>query len=54
METLRIGDKVVQVDRYENGVPVIKAEAQEIKRPDGTQDVVVTVPCLRIAPKTPQ
>ena len=54
MKTLRIGDKVGKVERYENGVPVIKAEAQEVKRPDGTQDVVVTVPCLRIVPKTTQ
>ena len=46
---LRIGDKVVEVDHLENGVPVIKAKAEEIKRPDGRIDVVVQVPCMKLA-----
>lgn len=43
---VRIGDKLVEV---ENGV--IKARAEEIKRPDGGTDVVVFVPCLQIQAK---
>lgn len=49
---MKIGDKVVEIDRIENGIPVIKAQAEEIKRPDGTVDVVVHVPCMKIASKT--
>ncbi len=43
---VRIGDKVVEV---EDGV--IKATAEEIPRPDGGTDVVVSVPCLQIVAK---
>lgn len=48
---LRIKDKIVEVDRIENGVPVIKAKAEEIKHPDGRVDVIVKVPCLQIQNK---
>lgn len=43
---IKIGDKLVEV---ENGK--IKATAKEIKRPDGRIDVVVSIPCLKIATK---
>lgn len=45
---IRIGDKLAEIDRFENGVPVIKAKAEEITKPDGSQDVIVHVPCLQI------
>lgn len=49
---IKIGDKVVEVNRFEtiNGkqVPVIQATAREIKNPDGTQDVIVDVPCFKM------
>ena len=48
---MRIGNKVFEVDRVENGIPVIKAKAEEIKRPDGTVDVIVNVPCIEIQTK---
>ena len=48
---IRIKDKIVEVDRVENGVPVIKAKAEEIRHPDGRVDVVVKVPCLQIQNK---
>jgi hypothetical protein len=51
---IRIGDKVVEAEMKEvNGkmMPVIKAQAEEIKRPDGRVDVVVKVPCLKIESK---
>ena len=48
---LKIGDKIVDAEII-NGVPVIKADAQEIVREDGTVDVVVRVPCLQIAGNT--
>lgn len=43
---IRIGDKLVEI---ENGV--IKATAEEIHRPDGRVDVIVSVPCLQIQAK---
>jgi len=43
---VKIGDKIVEV---ENGV--INATAEEIKRPDGRVDVIVSVPCLQIIGK---
>ena len=46
MMYLLIGNKLVPIARIVNGVPEIKATAEEIKRPDGTQDVIVHVPCL--------
>ena len=42
----RIGDKIVEV---QDGV--IKATAEEIRRPDGRIDVIVHVPCLQITAK---
>jgi hypothetical protein len=47
-DRLRIGDRIVTVDRVDNGVPVIKAQCETIKHADGRQDVVVNVPCLTI------
>jgi len=51
---IRIKDKIVEVDRFENGIPVIKAKAEEIKHPDGRVDVIVKVPCLQIQDKLNQ
>ena len=40
------------IDKFEmvgkNRVPVVKAEAREIKHPDGSQDVIVSVPTVKI------
>ena len=48
---LRIGDKVVDADLNEDGVPVIKTWSEEIKHDDGRVDVIVHVPCLQIQAK---
>ena len=48
---VRIGDKLVEAEANENGVPVIKTWSEEIKHPDGRVDVVVHVPCLQIQAK---
>jgi hypothetical protein len=48
---LRIGNRTVEIDRIENGVPVIKADAEEITRPDGSKDVIVRIPCLNMSAK---
>ena len=45
---IQIGNKLVEVDRVENGVPIIKATAKEIKNSSGRIDVIVTVPCLEL------
>jgi len=50
-KTIRIGDKLLAVDRIENGVPVVKVDAREIKHADGHQDVIVFVPCLTLSAK---
>jgi len=42
---IKFGDKVVNVEMV-NGVPTIKAYAEEIKHADGRQDVIVHVPCM--------
>ncbi len=52
--TIRIGGRLVEIDRFVNGIPVIKATAEEIKHPDGRQDVVVHVPCLKLAAEQKQ
>ena len=52
MPHIRIGDKLVEVERNENGMPVIKARAEEIKRKNGRVDVIVHVPCLQIQGKS--
>ena len=44
---IRIGDKLVEADASGK----IKATTEEIKRPDGSKDVVIHVPCLTIAAK---
>lgn len=43
---VRIGNKLVEVN---DGV--IKATAEEIRRPNGRVDVIVHVPCLKIQSK---
>lgn len=48
---VRIGDKLVQISRVENGIPVIEATSEEITHPDGRKDVVVHVPYLQINSK---
>ena len=45
---IRIGDKIVEIEHEKNGVPVIKARAEEIRHPDGHVDVVVHVPCMSL------
>ena len=47
---LRIGNHIVEVETI-NGVPTIKADAEEIKHPDGRVDVIVHVPCLVVGAK---
>lgn len=50
---LRIGDKLVEIDRFdENGKPVITATSKEVRHDDGRVDVTIIVPCLQIAGKT--
>lgn len=45
-----IDDNVIPVDGLDaSGVPIVKVDAREIQRPDGSQDVIVKVPCLTIA-----
>ena len=55
MKTINIGGKIVQVSGYKqiNGqtVPVIKAEAKEIKHSDGRVDVIVKVPFMELNAK---
>jgi hypothetical protein len=41
----------VEIDRFENGVPVIKATSEETRHPDGRVDVMIHVPCLNIVSK---
>jgi len=48
---LRIGNKLVEATRDKKGTPVVKARAETIKNPDGTQKVIVHVPCLKIRAK---
>jgi len=46
---VRMGNRLVEIDRIDdNGNPVIKADAEEIPREDGGQDVIVHVHCLKI------
>ena len=48
---IRFKDKMILAKVGANGVPVIKATTEEIKRPNGRVDVVVHVPCLKIIGK---
>jgi hypothetical protein len=48
---VRVGNRLLEVDHYENGVPIIKAIPQEIRHPDGRVDITIHVPCLNIAVK---
>jgi hypothetical protein len=51
---IRLGGKVVEAEIGPDGRPVIKARAEEIKHPDGRQDVIVHVPCSKIGAKQNQ
>ena len=48
MRTMKIGNRIIEVDRIENGRPVIKATSEVIPCEGGRQDVVVRVPVLSI------
>lgn len=48
----KVGNRLLEVDRIENNVPIIKADAKEIGRGNGRTDVVVKVPYLQIVSKT--
>lgn len=48
---IRIGDKIVEAQQDKNGRPVIKATAERIERENGRVDVVIHVPCFKIAGK---
>jgi len=50
MMQLRIGNRVIEVDTS-SGVPTIHAQAEEIRYPDGRQDVIVHVPCMTLGSK---
>jgi hypothetical protein len=45
---IRIMDKMVDAEVGPNGVPIIKCTTKEVKNPDGSTDVVVSVPCLQV------
>ena len=49
---LKVGDKLIKVDRIENNVPIIKTESEETRNSDETKNCTVKVPCLQIAPET--
>lgn len=51
---LKVGDKLVKVDRIEDGVPIINVESEETVNPDGTVDCIVKVPCLQISSEMKQ
>ena len=55
MDTVKIGNKVIPVSGYKevNGkkVPVIKAESEEIRHPDGRIDIIIKVPILKMEAK---
>lgn len=55
MEYLKIGEKLIPIDRKENingqEVPVIKATSEEKVYPDGRKDVIIHVPLLRLDAK---
>jgi hypothetical protein len=48
---IQIGDKILDIDRFENGIPVIKCLSEVIKHEDGSQDCIVNVPCLNLSDK---
>ena len=46
---LVIGDNAIPVDDLDaDGKPIIKVKSEEITRPDGSQDVIIKVPCLTV------
>jgi len=55
MKTLNVDGRILKVSGYKqiNGqsVPVIKAEAEEIKHSDGRVDVIVKVPFMELSAK---
>ena len=46
---LQVGDKLAEIDRIENGIPVLKARCETRPNAEGGQDVVACVPCLRLS-----
>lgn len=57
MDTVKVDGRIVPVSGYKevNGkkVPIIKAETEEIRHPDGRIDIIVKVPFLRMEAKKP-
>lgn len=51
---LKVGDKLVKVDRIEGGIPIINVESEETINPDGTKNCTVKVPCLQIKAQAKQ
>jgi len=45
---VRLGDKLVEAEMHDNTFK-IKSKIKRVKRPDGTVNVVVQVPCLQIS-----
>ena len=48
---VQIGDKLVDAELNEAGVPIVKTWSEEIRHADGRVDVIVHVPCLKIQAK---
>ena len=48
---IKIGDKVVNAEVGDNGVPVIQATAERIEHEDGRIDVIIHVPCFNLIGK---
>ena len=48
---LRLGNKLVEITEIEGGIPKLKTTSEEIKKEDGSVDVVVRVPYLKIESK---
>ena len=47
---LIVGDRALKIRGFVDGVPQVKVEAEEVRRPDGSQDVIIRVPFLTVAP----
>ena len=45
---IRIGNRIVDAE-LKDGVPTIKADVEQVQRPDGTIDVIVKVPCMELS-----
>jgi len=51
---LIIGEKAIEIIDIQGGIPKIKTVSEEIQREDGSIDVVVKVPFLKIDSKKEQ